>query len=312
MSLPIVFFGTPDFAIPTLVAMHEDPDIDLRGVLTQPDRPAGRGKKLRPSPVKAWAQNHDLDVIAPESLKEEGVMPWLEARAPEAIVVVAYGGFVRKPVRELPPHGCVNLHPSLLPRYRGAAPIQWAIMNGDSVTGNSTMYLSKGWDDGDVIDQEEEPILPTDTYGTLSQRLAEKGAGLMRKSLHAIAAGTAPRVPQPEAGVVMAPLISNEDARIHWRRPAQQIHNQVRGLNPVPGAFTFLDGQRLKVLRTEVIAATASAEPGTVISTEFNTIRVAAQEGIVEILELQPAGKKAMRASDFLRGHTIPPKTRCE
>lgn len=307
-----VFLGTPNFALPTLRAMRESPSIDVIGVLTQPDRPAGRGKKLRPAPVKELALELGYKVISPEKIKDPEVMPWLQEHNPDVIVVVAYGGFISKPVRELPRFGCVNLHPSLLPKYRGAAPMQWAIMNGDPVTGNSTMYLSAGWDDGDVIYQEEESIRPDDDYGALSERLSQSGAQLIVKSLIDIEAGTAPRTPQPDEGVVMAPMISNEDAQVKWDRPAQEIYNHVRGLTPVPGAFTVFQGDRWKLFRTEVIPEAPNAAPGTVVSTDFNTVRVAAQDALVEILELQPSGKRRMTAADFLRGHPLEAGGRCD
>ncbi len=307
-----IFFGTPHFALPTLRAMHESPSIEITGVLTQPDRPAGRGKKLRPSPIKELALELGYDVLSPEKLKEPDVMLWLQKQNPDVIVVVAYGGFVIQSVRELPKHGCVNLHPSLLPKYRGAAPMQWAIMNGDAATGNSTMYLSAGWDEGDVIYQEEEPIRPEDDYGSLSERLSQSGARLMVKTLIDIKAGTAPRTPQPDEGVVMAPMISNEDAQVKWDRSAQEIYNHIRGLSPVPGAFTNYQDNRWKLYKTEVIPEAPQAPPGTVVSTDFNTVRVAAQDAVIEILELQPCGKRRMTAADFLRGHPIKTGGRCE
>lgn len=307
-----IFFGTPNFALPTLRAIHECASIDIVGVLTQPDRPAGRGKKLHPTPIKQLALDFGYEVLAPEKLKDPDVMPWLQERNPDVIVVVAYGGFILKPVRELPKYGCVNLHPSLLPKYRGAAPMQWAIMNGDAVTGNSTMYLSAGWDDGDVIYQEEETIRPEDDYGTLSERLSESGAQLIVKTLIDVEAGTAPRTPQPDEGVVMAPMISNEDAQVKWGRPAQGIYNHIRGLSPVPSAYTMYQGARWKLFRSEVIAEPPNAAPGTIVSTDFNTVRIAAQDAIVEVLELQPSGKRRMTAADFLRGHPLEPGGRCD
>ena len=273
MSLRTVFFGTPEFALPTLQALIDDNEIEVTGVVTQPDRPAGRGNRLRPSPVKELALAHQLDILQPVKLKDPEVVPWLQRQYAHVYVVVAYGGFIPRTIRELTPWGCINLHPSLLPKYRGAAPIQWAIMNGDTHTGNSTMYLSSGWDDGDVIYQEVEPVHPDDSYGTLAPRLAEKGAALVIKSLKDVAAGTAPRIPQPEEGIVMAPMIANEDAQINWNRSAPEIHNQVRGLNPVPGAFTIIEGERVKVYKTEIVPMEyKSAMPGEIISTEFNTL----------------------------------------
>jgi len=307
----IVFFGTPDFAVPTLKVLLEMPEIDVVGILSQPDRPAGRGKRLQPPPVKQLALERGLEIVQPEKLKDVGVFEWLESLAPGAIVVVAYGGFVPKRIRELPKFGCVNLHPSLLPKYRGAAPIHWPILNGDQETGNTTMLLAGGWDNGDIVYQEREPILATDTYGTLSARLAEKGAHLMAKTLIDMEKGIAPRLPQAEEDAVFAPMIANEDARIDWKRSARDIHNQVRGMNPIPGAYTAHSGKRWKILRTEIIAKKPD-EPGTIQTTEFHTIRVAAADAIVEILELQPEGKKAMTAADFLRGHPALAGSKCE
>ncbi len=318
MPIRALFFGTPDFALPTLRVLHEDPAIELCGVVTRPDRPAGRGKQLQPPPVKALAQERNLEIFQPESLKDPAAVEWIRQRSPDVLVVVAYGAFVPTAVREIPPLGCVNLHPSRLPRYRGAAPIQWTLINGETATANTTMYLADGWDDGDIIYQEEEPVRPRDTAGGLAERLAEKGGRLVLRSLVDIAAGVAPRIPQNEAEATFAPQIKNEDARLDWNRPAREIHNRIRGLNPDPGAFTLCQGERWKILRSEVIEenpasppGTASC-PGTIVSTEFNTIRVAARDGIVEILELQPAGKKSMTAASFLRGRPLEPGAACE
>lgn len=304
MSIRTIFFGTPEFALPTLHALRESPAVDLMAVVTRPDKPAGRGKKLQSPSVKIAAEEMRLEIYQPASLKKDEVLEWLRQRKPDAIVVVAYGGFIPTSVREVPPMGCINLHPSLLPKYRGAAPMQWAIVNGDAVTGNSTMYLSDGWDDGDIIYQEQEPIRPEDCYGTLSERLSEKGGHLVVRTLIDIAAGIAPRIPQNDTDAVMAPKIENEDARIDWKRSARGIHNLARGLNPDPGAFTFFEGKRWKILRTDVLDEKPGV-PGTVVGVEFNTIRVSAADRVVEILELQPEGKKPMTAASFLRGCSI-------
>lgn len=297
--------GTPQFAIPTLQALYDDSRIQLTGILTQPDRPAGRGKQLQPPPVKQMAVDKGIDCIQPISLKDDEVIPWLKQQQPDVITVVAYGGFVPKNIRELTKHGCVNLHPSLLPKYRGAAPMQWTLINGDTMMGITTIILSKGWDDGDIIFQETEAVREDDTYDTLSERLSTLGAQLIVKSLLALADGTVPRIPQPDAGVCYAPVLQNEDAQLDWNAPAHAIHNKVRGLCSIPGAFTFYGDHRWKVFRTEIIDAAPNAAPGTILTTEFNTIRVAAEDKIIEILELQPAGKKRMIAAELLRGYPV-------
>lgn len=304
-SIRTVFMGTPHFALPTLQALFESPEIQLTGILTQPDRPAGRGNKLQPPPVKQLAIDLGMDCFQPLSLKDENVIPWLKQQQPDVIAVVAYGGFVPKAIRDLTMYGCVNLHPSLLPKYRGAAPMQWTLINGDTLTGNTTIILSKGWDDGDIIFQEIEAVRKDDSYDTLSVRLSNLGAQLIVKTLLALADGTAPRTPQPNEGVCYAPMLQNEDAQLDWNLPANTLHNKVRGLCSIPGAYTFYGDQRWKIFRTEIIDAPSNAEPGTILSTEFNTIRVAAQDQIIEILELQPAGKKRMIAAELLRGYPV-------
>ncbi len=311
MSIPIVFFGTPQFAVPTLEALIESPEIEVKGVLTQPDRPAGRGKKIKYPPVKQLALDQDIDILQPNSLKEPVVLEWLQKYNPKAIVVVAYGGFVQKAVREFTPYGCINLHPSLLPKYRGAAPIHWPILNGDKKTGNTTMYIAKGWDNGDMIYQEEEPIYDSDTYGTLADRLAQKGANLMLKTIIDVDQGIAPRIPQSEEDVVFAPMIKNEDAKVDWNKPADVIFNHIRGMNPIPGAYTLYKDQRWKLLKSRIIPIKPN-EPGTLHSTEFNTIRISASDAVIEILEIQPSGKKTMSAAEFLRGHPLEVGSQCQ
>ncbi len=311
MSIRTIFFGTPQFALPTLHALHNAPEIDLVGVVTRPDRPAGRGKKLQAPPIKNAALEMGLEIYQPASLKKPEVVDWLSERNADVMVVVAYGGFIPTPVRDLTPMGCVNLHPSLLPKYRGAAPMQWAIMNGDAVTGNSTMYLADGWDDGDIIYQEEEPILSDDNYGTMSDRLSQKGGDLIVRSLIDIKAGVAPRIVQNDEEATMAPMIKNEDAQINWNRSVQQINDHIRGITPIPGAFTIFEGKRWKILKADVLHE-SPGKPGTILGTEFNTIRVSAADGVIEILELQPEGKKPMKAAAFLRGFKPQDGAACE
>ena len=308
--IPIVFFGTPEFACPTLQKLIESPSVEVRGVVTQPDRPRGRGHRVLPPPVKVLAMKHGVPVLQPESLVDPVVLPWIRKAAPEIIVVVAYAGKVPCHMLKLPPKGCLNLHPSLLPRYRGAAPIQRALMNGETETGNSTMYLSDEWDAGDLIYQESEPIRPDDNYGSLSERLARKGADLMLRSVLDVYAGTAPRNPQDESQVTWARLIRPEHEILDWSKPATDLHNQVRALAPEPCARTSCKGTIWKILRTEVPYAISHEIPGTVVHTSFNTIRVSTGNGVLEILELQPAGKKAMTVDAFLRGHRLEYGTR--
>ncbi len=309
--IPLVFCGTPEFACPTLRAFIESDRVEIKGILTQPDRPRGRGLRLAAPPVKKLAAQYDLSVFQPESLDEES-LSWLRRASPEMIVVVAYAAKIPNEMLELPPKGVLNLHPSLLPRYRGAAPIQWALMRGETETGNTTMYLSEEWDAGDIIYQEKEPIHPEDNYGTLSARLAEKGAHLMLKTVIDVSAGTAPRIPQDESRVTWARLIKPKHETIDWTRSAGEIHNQVRGLSPAPGARTTYEGKVFKILRTEVPSIPSEGAPGTVADTSFGTVRVNTGEGILELLEIQPAGKKPMPIAAYLRGHSVEPGSQFE
>ena len=308
--IPVVFFGTPEFACPTLRRLIEYSAVEVRGVVTQPDRPRGRGHKVLPPLVKQLAAEHGVPILQPESLDDPAVFPWLREAAPEIIVVVAYAGKVPTNVLDLPPKGCLNLHPSFLPRYRGAAPIQWAVMNGETETGNSTMYLSEEWDAGDVIYQEPEPVLPDDNYGSLAERLARKGADLMLRSVLDVHEGTAPRIQQDESRVTWARLIRPKHEILDWSRSSLDLHNQVRALAPEPCARTSCMGTSWKILRSEVPHATAHDIPGTILDMSFNTIRVSTGDGILEILELQPAGKKIMTVDAFLRGHRVERGTR--
>lgn len=303
--IPIVFFGTPEFACPTLAALIESDQVNVRGVLTQPDRPRGRGLRLSPPPVKTLAQPQDIPVLQPQDLSEPTVLPWLQGASPEAIVVVAYAAKIPPEILHLPPKGCLNLHPSLLPRYRGGAPIQWALMRRETETGNTTMFLSEEWDAGDIIYQEREPIRPEDNYGALSERLARKGALLMLRTVLDVARGVAPRSAQDESQVTWARLIKPKHKVIDWSRPAAEIHGQVRGLSPSPGARTTYRGTLWRILRTEVLSAPGQGPPGTITDTSFNTIRVSSGDGLLEILELHPAGKRPMSAAAYLRGHEV-------
>ncbi len=307
MSVPIVFVGTPDFAIPSLRSLCEDEAIDVRGVISRPDKPRGRKRLLDPTPVKAEVLTRGLEVFQPKGLKQSGVMDWLREREPAALVVVAYGGMVPPNVLEMPRYGCLNLHPSLLPKYRGAAPIQWSLINGDAVTGVCTMYLSEGWDDGDVIYRREIPIDARDDGGTLSERLSRIGAELMCQTVRDVANGTAPREPQDESLVTWAPKIEPEHERLDWSKSAEALHASIRGLSPAPGAHTTFGGKRVKVFRSEIVPVSGSVAPGEVYDVTFGTVRVGTGQGGLELIEMQPDGKRRMRAVDFLNGHRIQP-----
>lgn len=298
----IVFMGTPDFAVPSLRALlkagHE-----VCAVFTQPDKPKGRGYVLTPPPVKELALEHGIPVLQPNTLRTEEAFSALKAYAPDCIVVVAYGKLLPKNVLDLPRYGCINVHGSLLPRYRGAAPIQWAVLNGDPVSGVTTMYMAEGLDTGDIIFRQETPIGPEEMAGELFDRLAAMGAELLVRTLRAVEDGTAPRIPQPEDGGAYASQLSREMAKIDWNRSAAEIHNLVRGMNPWPVAQTTFRGKQMKVFRVSC-RETEGHMPG-LAWMEQGEFLVACGKGVVCLEEIQYQGGKRMKASDFLRGHPL-------
>lgn len=304
-SLRLVFMGTPDFSVPVLAeilaAGHE-----VVAVYSQPPRKAGRGMAEQPSPVHRFAEEHGLPVFTPVSLKDEAEQKIFAELEADAAVVVAYGLLLPKPVLEAPRLGCLNLHASLLPRWRGAAPIQRAIMAGDTETGVMVMQMEEGLDTGPVLLAEHVAITKDDTAGSLHDRLSEIGASLMVRALAALARGSLEAVPQAEEGVTYAKKITKEEARINWSRPASEIDCHIRGLTPFPGAFfeagTGKTVTRIKILRAMPVAK--SGKPGEIISADGSII-IACGEGALEISELQRAGKSAMSARDFLRGYPL-------
>ncbi|MBM2577219.1 methionyl-tRNA formyltransferase [Jannaschia sp. Os4] len=291
----VVFMGTPDFAVPVLDALVAAGH-DVACAYTQPPRPAGRGKKDRPSPVQVRAEALGVDVRAPRSLRGEAEQAAFAALGADVAVVVAYGLILPVPVLEAPRHGCLNVHASLLPRWRGAAPIHRAVMAGDAETGVCIMEMEAGLDTGPVLLREAVPIGPTDTTGDLHDRLAALGARLAVEALSRLDA-LAPE-PQPEAGVTYAAKIDKAEAAVDWTRPAAEVARHVNGLSPFPGAFLEIAGGRLKLLRAR--AVDGAGVPGAVTGAEGLT--VAAGQGLVEVLEVQPAGKRAMSAADWRRG----------
>ena len=302
----ILFMGTPDFAVPSLEALlaagHE-----LVGVFTQPDKPKNRGMKLQPPPVKVCALDHDIPVFQPTKLRDGTALETIAGLAPELIVVAAYGRILPQEILEYPKLGCINVHSSLLPRYRGSAPIHWAILTGDPATGVTIMHMALALDAGDIIAQSVTPIDPDETVETLHDRLAQMGAELLTDTVTAIGDGTAVRTPQEEEKVTQAPMLSRALSPMDWNRPARALHNQVRGLIPWPAAVTELNGTRCKIFSTSVLEETTGKAPGTVLSADKGGLIIACGGGtVLQINELQVDGGKRMKAADYLRGHPIP------
>lgn len=294
----IVFMGSPEFALPTLGALAKQ--YPVVGVVTQPDRPAGRGRSLRPPPVKLLAESLGLPVIQPERLRAPEAIAQLRAWAPDLIVVAAYGQILRPDVLELPAFGCLNVHASLLPRWRGAAPIQAAILNGDSETGVTIMRMDAGVDTGPILSQRATPILAEDTAGTLGERLAKLGAELLLDTLPDYLSGNLQPRPQDESHATFAPLLTRADGVLDFHKPVESLARQVRAFNPWPGAYFTWQGAPLKVLRAHTIPA-SDFQPGR-LSIYEGLPAVEAQGGLLVLDEVQPAGRKALSGADFLRG----------
>lgn len=297
----IVFMGTPDFAVPSLQALI-DAGHDVCAVYTQPDKPQGRKQILTAPPVKTLALEHDIPVFQPNTLKNEDEQARLRELAPEVIIVVAYGKLLPKAVLDIPPHGCINVHGSLLPRWRGAAPIQWAVIAGDEKAGVTTMQMAEGLDTGDMLLTYETKVGEKETAGELFDRLAQSGAELLTQTLVKLDEIT-PR-PQDDAQSCYAHMLDKQMAVIDWSKSAHEIDCLIRGLNPWPIALTTLSGERLKVFAAE--KAAGNGEPGTVLEADPKKgLTVACGEGALKLTEIQLVGGKRMKATDFLRGHVI-------
>ena len=296
----IVYMGTPPFAVPPLQSLitagHE-----IAGVVTRIDKPAGRGKVLTSPAVKLAAEQSEVPVFQPKRVRAPESIEAIRAMQPEVIVVAAYGQILPKEILALPKYGCVNIHASLLPAYRGAAPINWAIINGETRTGITIMQMDEGMDTGAVLLQEGIPIDPRDTAGGVTEKLSELGSWLIVDALSRIEGGILPAVPQDPARATMAPPLKKGDGLIDWKMAAEQIHNRVRGLSPWPGAYSHLDGKLVKVLETEI--ADGAAEPGALLEQGRDSLAAGTGKGLLRILALQPEGKKPMTAGEFLRGH---------
>ena len=300
----VVFMGTPDIAATCLTKILDD-GFQVVGVYTQPDRPKNRGMKLAYSPVKEVALAHDLPVFQPENFREEETVEQLRQLQPEVVAVVAYGRILPQNVLDIPKFGCINIHASLLPSYRGSAPYQWAVLDGLEQTGVTAMYLCRQMDAGDIIDASKTPIEPNETAGELLDRLAVLGADLLSKTLTNIQNGTTTRRKQDESLVSYAPMLDKSMCPIDWNKNATQVHNHVRGLHPWPVATAVIGGTFFKIHSTVVVDTDTKAEPGKVLELTKTGLRVACGEGIVEIRSLQAEGGKRMAAPDYFRGHPL-------
>lgn len=313
----VVFMGTPDFAVPALETIYRSRH-ELLAVFTQPDRAAGRGRALRGSPVKIAAASMGLTVYQPEDLRHPLIAETIAGYRPDVLVVVAYGRILPQAILDLPPHGGINLHASLLPKYRGAAPIQRAIMNGERATGVTIMHMTRDLDAGDIILQRAVDIGPLDTGGTLHDRLARLGAGLLVPALDLLEAGTAPRSPQAGELATYAPALRREDERVDWTEPGRRVVDRIRALDPSPGAHTAHRGRMLKLWKAALHGDRYAAgslgeerlEPGTVVAVRPDgSMLVAAGSELVEVKEVQPANGKRMPAAAYANGSGLGPGT---
>ena len=306
-KMRVVFMGTPDFAVPTLAAIAARSDLaEVVAVVTQPDRPRGRGQKLVASPVKAWAAAHDIPVLQPVRARDAAFVTAFRDLKPDVAVVVAFGQILSQEVLDVPVHGCINVHASLLPKYRGAAPIQHAIMAGEHMTGITTMQMDAGLDTGDMLLRREVPIHADTTYGQLHDTLMETGASLLVETLERLAAGTLVRTPQTGESCYAA-RITRETTVMDWSKKAQELDALVRGLNPVPYAQTSLDGAVYKIGALRSTGHAASVPSGTIVAADRKAgLIVATGDENVEITEIQAPGKKMMEVRAFLNGYTLP------
>ncbi|MFB3776525.1 MAG: methionyl-tRNA formyltransferase [Bryobacteraceae bacterium] len=305
MGVRLVFLGTPSFAVPTLERILKTGH-DVVAVYTQPDRPQGRRQELIPSPVKQAALGRGLEVRQPDRIRRPEVVAQLGELRPEAMVVVGYGQIIPQSIIDIPPLGIINVHASLLPKYRGAAPIQWAIARGESVTGVTTMRIDAGMDTGDILLARETPIGPEETAIELAQRLAVMGADLLVETLEGLAAGTILPRKQDDSLATLAPILRKEDGRVDWSLPARQIYNRVRGLVPWPGVYTSFRGRTLQIWRAQVAEAHAG-RPGTLSASDRRLLVHCGEGTALELLEVQLEGRRRMAADAFRNGHHAQP-----
>lgn len=300
--------GTPEFAIPSLRILLEN-NYPIVGVVTQPDRPKGRGRILTPPPIKVFASAWNLHILQPENVKDAEFIEEVRRINPDLIVVNAFGQILPLALLEIPHLGSLNVHPSLLPKYRGAAPIHWALIRGEDVTGVTVMRMDEGMDTGDILMQEETPIGPEETFGELSERLSLMGASLLLRTLDTVVKGMEKRIPQSSHQASYAPRLKKSDCQIDWSSSARNIVNLVRGLSPEPSAYTFLSGKLLKILRASCSDEPVKEQPGMVVGETELGLRVAAKDRYVYVTEVQMENRKKMTIHEFLRGFRIPPGT---
>ena len=308
--MKIIFMGTPEFAVPSLLKLNNDPEIEIEAVITQPDRKSGRGQKVHYSDIKEKALENDLEILQNENVNKKEFLNKLKNIDPDFIVVVAFGQKLSPELLDIPEYGCINLHASLLPEYRGSSPIHKAIIDGKEVTGNTTMYMAEGWDDGDIIYQQKVEIKENDTVGILHDKLAERGSELLLKTLKDVKTGKAPRIEQDDSKATFAYKIDKSLGEIDWDQSANAIHNLIRGVNPWPGAFTYLNGERLKIWESEVSDSENTNLPaGTIVKANIDDgILVQTAAGILSIKKLQLPGAKRISAEDFINGHQLKAK----
>jgi methionyl-tRNA formyltransferase len=307
----IVFIGTPEFAVPSLEALLQSEETVV-GVVTQPDKPKGRGQTMAASPIKQLAEKTGVPILQPLKMKDPAFLDALRAWQPDLIAVAAFGRILPPVILEMPRQGCVNVHASLLPKYRGAGPIQWAIINGEHETGITTMLMDAGMDTGAMLLQERVPIDPEDTAGSLSDKLAKIGGPLLIETIRRLKAGTVTPRPQDSSLATMAPLLQKEDGQIDWTLPATEIANRIRGLSPWPGAFTHVDQERWTIWKAHALADSASADLGTAVAVTKDAIHVATGHGLLAITELQPANSRRMTVRQYIAGHPLTPGFRLQ
>jgi methionyl-tRNA formyltransferase len=306
----LVFMGTPEFAVPSLQVLLASGHT-VTGVVTQPDRPRGRGQELAASPIKQLAVQRNIPILQPLKMKDPAFLESLSVWKPDLIAVAAFGRILPKIILDLPPKGCINVHASLLPKYRGAGPIQWAIMRGERETGITIMLMDEGMDTGAILLQETVLIAPDDTAGTLSARLAEVGGRLLIETLSRLEKGAVTPRPQDSSRATMAPLLKKEDGLLDWTMPAPELANRVRGLTPWPGAYTYLGEDRWVIWKAEALDRPATgARPGTILEAAKEGLAVATGAGALRIVEFQPANSRRMSAAQYLAGHPLAPGLR--